>query len=327
MIDIARGGEGGYAYYRIPAIAATKAGTLLAAYECRLSQNDWDTRAVALRRSIDGGVSFGETVYIASNDSVAVNNPLLLCTRVGRILYIYQLNYERVFARISEDDGVCFSPAFELTSAFDGFRDRFDHTVCATGPGHGLELENGRLIVPVWLSNSPQREHKPSVCGVIMSDDSGLSWKSGGIVGDAPDMPNLSETTAVQLPDGRIMLNIRNDGEKRRHALSFSDDGGETWSAPVFEEAFVDPVCFSSTLRTDGRIFYSGCDCENDRRNLTIRVSEDNGGSWSVFAHVYDKAGYSDIAAVKDAVFCLFERDELSAISLERLPLREKAEK
>jgi sialidase-1 len=95
MTDIEKRGEGGFGYYRIPAIVCTAAGTLLVSYECRLTPDDWDTRAVGLRRSTDGGKTWSKRVIPGFHDSLAVNNPVLCALRDGRVIFIYQLNYER----------------------------------------------------------------------------------------------------------------------------------------------------------------------------------------------------------------------------------------
>jgi sialidase-1 len=54
--DLFKGGEDGFALYRIPGIVTTAKGTVLAYCEARLDgKSDWGEIEVHLRRSTDGG--------------------------------------------------------------------------------------------------------------------------------------------------------------------------------------------------------------------------------------------------------------------------------
>src|SRR5690606_5026964 len=66
---------------------------------------------------------------------------------------LYCHTYARVFAMCSADDGATFSAPVEITAALEAFRERYPWRVIATGPGHGIQLDHGRLVVPVWLSD------------------------------------------------------------------------------------------------------------------------------------------------------------------------------
>lgn len=319
MIDIEKRGEGGFGCYRIPAIICTAAGTLIVSYECRLTPNDWDTRAVGMGRSSDGGKTWSERVLLGSHDSLAVNNPVLCAMRDGGIIFLYQLNYERTFVRRSFDDGLTFSQEKEITAAFENFQPVYDFNVCAVGPGHGIELTNGRIVIPVWLASNPKRHHSPSVTASLVSDDGGATWQSGDVIAASDKLPNPNETTAVQLEDGSVMFNIRHQGKTRRRAVSVSPDGKCGFTEPAFDYDLSDPQCFGSLLGVPDKrlIAYSGCDSETARENLRIKLSLDSGSTWSSGIEVYDKAGYSDIAYSDGKIYCFFERDNLTALSVE----------
>lgn len=317
MTDIEKSREGGYGCYRIPSVVCTAAGTVLLAYECRLTPNDWDTRAVGLRRSRDGK-NWSGRVLLGTHDSLAVNNPVLTALRDGSVLLLYQLDYRRTFVRRSFDEGLTFSPAMEITASFEDFRPAYDFNVCATGPGHGIELKNGRVVIPVWLASNPKREHWPSVTASLVSDDCGETWQGGDVIFASDMLPNPNETAAVQLGDGRVLFNIRHTGKTRRRAISISPDGKKGFSEPVLDEALKDPICFGSLFALDdkGLIAYSGCDSETARENLKIKLSLDDGRTWFKEIFVYDKAGYSDIAYSNGILYCFFERDHLSALTV-----------
>ncbi len=321
MKDIEISGKDRYAVYRIPAVAVSAKGTIFTACECRISRDDWDTRAIGMKISRDGGESFGERMIMAEDDALAVNNPLLCALPDGRIILLYQKNYERTFVRISDDDGMSFSGAFEITSCFDGFSSRHPFNVCAIGPGHGTVMSDGRIVVPVWLAMNPQRCHWPSVSGTIYSDDRGESWHAGVIIEADDELVSPSETASCNLSDGSLLLNLRHAGDSRRRGLCVSADGASDGkcSRRVFCEDLADPVCFASMVNSigSGRIYYCGCDSTEGRINLTLKYSDDDGAHWKVSKRIYPSAGYSDIAACGDKIFCFFERDDLSALVFE----------
>ena len=54
-------GEGGYFLYRIPALAVSTKGTILAFAEARKNDgHDWDDTDIVLRRSFDSGQTWGD---------------------------------------------------------------------------------------------------------------------------------------------------------------------------------------------------------------------------------------------------------------------------
>jgi sialidase-1 len=340
------GGVGGYKLYRIPGIVVTKAGTILAYCEARkFTGGDWDTIDIEMRRSTDGGQTFSEPEVIAhvnvpiTRSTVAVerkqgketdityNNPVAIPDRSGLLHFLFCIDYMRVFYMRSTDDGKSFSTPVEITSAFDAFRPEYVWRVVATGPGHGIQLSNGRLVVPIWMALGTQGNgHGPSVNSTVYSDDHGATWHRGDIaVPNTPDFPSPNETDAVQLADGRVMLNVRTAGKNLR-TIVISKDGATHWTTPRLQEDLPDPICFASlerlsTKKSGGknRLLFSNPDNlsrqdgksgpSRDRKNLTVRVSYDEGTSWTVKKVIEPGiAGYSDLAVMPDGtILCLYE--------------------
>jgi sialidase-1 len=190
----------------------------------------------------------------------------------------------------------------------------------ATGPGHGIRLSNGRLLVPVWLSTGTGgHAHRPSAVSVISSVDHGRSWKRGEIVVADPNPVNPSETAAVELADGRVMLNIRHESEPHLRGVSVSRDGMTGWSPMRLDEALPEPVCFGSLARLSrrpgedkDRILFVNPHNEKgrERRNLTVKLSEDEGRTWPVSRSIEPgTSGYADLAVGADGtIFCFYER-------------------
>jgi sialidase-1 len=344
-IDLWTGGEGGYKMYRIPGLVVTKKGTVLAYAEARrFSGNDWDSIDIVLRRSTDGGRAFSPQSVIAhvSGDihrnpvamerkqakptDITYNNPVAIADRNGTVHFLFCLEYMRVFYMRSTDDGKTFSSPVEITPAFAAFRSDYDWRVVATGPGHGIQLRNGRLIVPIWLAlGTGGNGHHPSVAATVYSDDHGQTWHRGAIaVPSTPDFPDPNETTAAQLPDGRVMLNVRTEAPQNRRTVVISPDGATNWSAPRLQEDLPDPICFASLLAVGRNLFFSnpenltrvdGKDRPNkDRRNLTIHFSNNGGAAWPVKRTIAPGvAGYSDLASLPDrTILCLYETGDPS---------------
>ena len=101
-----------------------------------------------------------------------------------------------------------------------------DWTWYATGPGHGIQLVSGRLIIPCdYQVKVNLRADDPEYALVIYSDDGGAIWQMGGQLG-----PGCDESIAVQTADGGLYLNCRNKAEVGFRVFGRSTDGGLTFS-------------------------------------------------------------------------------------------------
>lgn len=71
-----RAGQEGYASFRIPAVVATRTGDLLAFCEGRVgSRDDFGNIDVVLKRSTDGGRTWGPLQVAARNGDALAGNP------------------------------------------------------------------------------------------------------------------------------------------------------------------------------------------------------------------------------------------------------------
>src|SRR5581483_9341354 len=218
-----------------------------------------------------------------------------------------------------DDDGQTFVKPREITAAFDAFRPEYPWQVLATGPGHGIRLTNGRLLVPIWLSTGTGRgAHRPSCVSVIVSDDAGATWQRGAVVCADPHPTNPSEAAAVQLADGRVMLNIRHEAEPHLRAVSVSDTGLTGWSPLRYDRDLPEPVCQGTLARLseppdDPRTRLLFANPHNpvgrERKNLTVKLSYDEGQTWAEAKTVESgPSGYSDLAVGPDGrTLCFFE--------------------
>jgi len=346
--DLFTAGEHGYKVYHIPGVAVSAKGTVLAWCEARRDGSDWDDIHILLRRSTDDGKTWGEPKSIVDvpgpktknpyalklkhtdPKTVTYNNPVMITDKDGTLHLLFCLEYMRCFYQRSNDDGLTWSLPTEITNTFESFKKDYAWTVLATGPNHGIQLENGRLIVPVWLSTGTGgNAHRPSVTATVYSDDQGKTWMAGEIAVPCTDeWINPNETVAVQLQDGRVMLNVRNESKAHRRIVVISEDGATNWSQPRFDDALNEPICMAGLTRHvfDGKdvLLFSNPDNlsradgkeapgkSRDRKNMTVKLSEDSGESWSLTKVLESGwSAYSDIIVTpNDTILCFYGRSE-----------------
>lgn len=347
QVSLFEGGEGGHKLYRIPGVVVTHRGTILVYCEGRrFTGNDWDTIDLMFRRSTDGGKTFSPARVIGqvagpiernpvsierkqgNVSDVTYNNPVAIADRNGTVHFLFCINYMRVFYMRSDDDGQTFSTPVEITESLAAFRPAYAWRVVATGPGHGIQLANGRLLVPIWLAlGTKGNGHGPSSNATIYSDDHGKTWHCGEIaIPDTPEFPSANETAAVQLSDGRVMLNARVPSARNRRVVVISPNGATHWSAPRYQEDLPDPICAAGFVSLpEGRhkrlLLFSNPDnltradgkdvVSKDRQNVTIRVSKDQGATWTIKRAIEPgRSGYSDLAMMPNRdILCLYEAD------------------
>jgi sialidase-1 len=344
------GDDPAYNIYHIPGIVVTAKGTVLAWCEARkrpAGVSDWDDIRILLRRSTDEGTTWSAPRSIANvpgpktknpfalrmknvdPKDVTYNNPVLIADRDGKIHMVFCLEYMRVFYQRSDDDGLTWSVPAEITQTFEAFKTHYPWTVLATGPNHSIQLKTGRLVVPVWLSTGTGgNAHRPSVTATIYSDDQGQTWRAGDIAVPCTEhWINPNETVAVELADGRVMLNVRSESAAHRRLVTTSKDGATGWSTPRFDEALFEPICMGGIIRLSlaaegggkNRILFSnphnlaradGKEApgkSRDRKNVSVKLSYDEGQTWSVNKAIEPGPSmYSDLAVTKDGTILCF---------------------
>lgn len=317
-----RAGDDGLAVFHVFGLTTTVAGSVLAFAEARLEQHDADPHHLAVRRSRDGGRTWEPLRYARRSDGVQsfVNPTPLVDRESGRIFLFHAECFRdagntggspdssRLYVVTSDDDGETWSSPTELTQLFDG--DPNGQTLHMPGPGHGLQLSDGRLVLQVWHRRAiafPVVERRYGVT-VIVSDDGGATWQAGGGVPFDGAYP-LNEARLIERPDGAlVVLGRYASGGIHPRIVSVSTDRGVTWSPPVLD-ASARPVNAIDTgvvrltglgEREDSRIVFSRTDSPT-RRNMTVSISYDEGMSWP-YSRVLTAgpASYSDTVALPD---------------------------
>ncbi len=322
-----KSGDNGYHTFRIPALVVTDNGTVLAFAEGRKNTgSDAGDIDIVLKRSEDGGETWSELQVVWDDGENTCGNPAPVIDRktgVISLLTTWNLGADResqiidrssgdtrrVFVTQSADNGVTWSPPIEITEHVK----KDNWAWYATGPCQGIQIANGkyknRLVIPCDHIEAVTKKYYSHV---IYSDDHGKSWQLGGRT--PTDMAN--ECTVAEISGGKLLLNIRNyDRTHKCRKTTVSSDGGLTWSALKPDKTLAEPICQAAMYRYSfGRkkknklLFTNPADPEK-RRNMTLRLSYDDGESWAKSMVLYSgPAAYSDITKLPDgSIGCFYE--------------------
>lgn len=240
--------EQGYSRIQAPALAQAPNGDLLLFAEGRSNPRSAAERIaqqtlpagdtdIILRRSSSQGTSWDEQISIVAGQGTdqTFAFPQVVTTASGEIILHYSLlpghaqdgNYafdasqQRVYQVVSVDNGQSWSAPSEITDDL-----QLPAGYVKSGPGHGIELTSeafkNRLVMPVVHDGRQVR--------VALSDDGGQSWRlSERIPGN-----NRQSGTVVELADSRLMMVVGHGNTRpRNRVVSYSNDGGETWTTPT----------------------------------------------------------------------------------------------
>jgi sialidase-1 len=319
-------GQDGYHTYRIPALITTPKGTLLAFCEGRKNnRQDHGDIDLLIKRSTNGGRTWSTQQVVHEEGGtleITIGNPCpVIDQSSGTIWLPFNRDNDCVLMTKSVDDGLTWSPPVDIS---------YDVRVAgwgwhAAGPGVGIQLRQGpragRLVIPCdhgERHNGSDAKHSH----VFFSDDHGASWRLGG------SLPmHTDECQVVELTDGTLLINMRNywgrDGGQPENggirAVARSSDGGETWSEMEFDRTLVEPVCQASFLRYTwpeeqgrSRLLFSNPASSEQRVQMTVRLSYDEGGSWPIQRVLHSgPSAYSCLTVLPDlTIGCLYERGD-----------------
>lgn len=344
LVDVFVPVEDGYPAIRIPSLVTAQSGTLLAFAEGRQG-GDHSENDIILKRSLDGGETWGPLITVNDQGILALNNPQAVVLDSGQILLMYQrsrLGEHKAssgsgpdsyftFTQTSNDEGLTWSEPADVS---DQVKRSEIVTSVSSGPGIGIVLRRGkykgRIIMP--FNQGPFGDWRVYAA---FSNDDGLSWQMGNVAeGDGKGHGN--EVQMVELSDGRLMLNARTQGQggTKHRKIALSVDGGQSWSPLEIDRSLIDPVCQASILRyswpeeveprgSGGRILFANPHSQSGRENGMLQVSSDEGVTWSVHSTIYPGGfAYCCLTKLNDGrVGVLFERDEYKAISFLSLEL------
>jgi len=333
FVVIHRQGDADCHTFRIPGIAVTNEGTLLAVYDMRYrSRRDLQEHIdIGLSRSTDGGktwepprpiMDMGEYGGLPQEQNGCSDPNILVDETTGEILVsavwthgkpgTHQWNGDgsepgldihrssQFMIVRSSDDGKTWSQPENWTARL---KNPAWH-LFAPAPGNGITLRDGTLVVPT----AGRDEEGAKFSNFMWSNDHGQNWTLA-----SPARSMTSECAVAQLSDGTLMLNMRDDrnrqdkSETNGRAVSVTSNLGKTWTVHSSDHgALPEPVCMASLISHEldnGRtvLFFANPNDKSKRRNMTVRMSLDDGRSWPAQI-VVDKTGgaYSSLVMVDD---------------------------
>ncbi|MBC7233587.1 MAG: exo-alpha-sialidase [Chloroflexi bacterium] len=311
--------------YRIPAMIVLPGDVLIAFAESRLDpMSDLLDINLVMKRSLDGGHTWSALQVVQDMGNHTVHSPCPVFDRDTQTVWLpFCVDYKRLFMITSTDYGVTWSTPRDLSQEL-GLP---EGTWCHNGPGNGIQMSTGRLVIPTCLGQAR----------ILYSDDHGVTWKIS-----EPMTPKKVGTQILEVGigtepqvfervDGALCANLRYKRGKYR-IVTCSHDGGETWEPWSFQEDLPDPGTQASIMRftsekegMKNRLLFSAPGAPY-RGEFTIRLSYDEGKTWPVSKLVYEgAAGYSQLAVLSDySILALFETgkyDLRESITLIRVDL------
>ncbi len=301
--------------YRIPAIVTATNGDLIAAIDERVpSCGDlkWSKDInIVLRRSSDNGKSWSEIETVVNFPyGKSASDPSMIVDNITKEIFLFynfmDLEKEKDVYYLhvvkSSDNGKTWTKPIDITSQIT--KPEWHNDFKFITSGRGIQTSTGKLLHCMVNLNSGMH--------LFGSDDHGKTWHFI----DVPISP-ANESKVVELADGSWMVNARTNGKKMRY-VHVSSDEGKTWITKP-EPFLIDPGCNASIIRytsvKDGfkknRLLFSNAKMEKGRKNMTVRISYDEGKTWTEGKTIYTgRSAYSSMTILKNGdIGLFFEKD------------------
>jgi sialidase-1 len=331
--------------YRIPGLVTTIKGTLIGVYDTRKNssvdlQEDIN---IGMSRSTDGGNSWAKMKVIVDMGEWGgrpqiengIGDPSILVDQNTNTIWVAGIwahghpgernwyasqpgispeETSQLVLVKSEDDGITWSKPINITTQI---KNPSWHLLLQ-GPGKGIMLKNGTLVFPAQFKDDNEVPHST----IIFSTDHGINWKIG-----KGAKSHTTEAQVVELRDGSLMLNMRDDRGGYRSVMT-SQDLGMSWQEhPSSRRLLPEPICMASLIkhtysehdiRKEVLIFSNPAD-SLDRQNMTIKLSFDEGMSWPEQYHtMIDEGmgrGYSCLTSIdENTIGILYEGSQADLV-------------
>lgn len=228
----------------------------------------------------------------------------------------------------STDDGLTWSFPDNITSKTK----RPEWWLFAPAPGQGITLSDGTLVFPTQGRDAKGEPFS----NITYSKDRGKTWVTSN-----PAYHNVTECSVVELNDGSLMLNMRdnrNRGNQEvngRRICTTTNLGNDWVEHPTSRKALVEPTCMASLHRHEytqegekkSVLLFVNPNDYKTRDKLTLKVSFDDGKTWPeahwILFDEYRSAGYSCITSIdENSIGILYESSQADLAFL-RISLKE----
>lgn len=340
-ITVFESGMDGYASFRIPAMVKLKTGQLIAFAEGRVEgAGDYGNVDLVYKMSVDSGKTWGGLQIAVDYDKLQAGNPApvvdLLDPRYpdGRLFLFYNTgdNHENevrkgnglreVWYISSTDQGLSWTEPVNITTAVHrpnqphrnpAYNFEEDWRTYANTPGQAMQFVSGDYAGRIFVaanhsSGDPQPNGRDYQAHGYYSDDHGSTFHLSPTI----PLPGSNESMAAQISENGLYMNSRNQqGNVKQRIVSYSPNGGTSWTSSHYDPHLPDPVNQGSTtsiLLDDGRFLLAFCNTADTlkRNNLTLRLSKDGGKTWffnKLIASAPKDYPGSSYAAYSDLVF------------------------
>ncbi|WP_341225336.1 sialidase family protein [uncultured Arcticibacterium sp.] len=314
----------GVTCYRIPSLITAKNGDLIAAIDERVPScgdlkysNDIN---IVMRRSTDNGDTWSEIKTIVDYPlGQSASDPSMILDKTTGAIFLFfnfmdladekDIYYLKVTK--STDNGKTWSLPIDITSQVSKPEWRNDFKFITSG--RGIQTQSGKLLHTIV--NLEKGLH------VFGSDDHGINWY-------LIETPILSsdESKIVELADGSLMINSRVNKAGMRYIHTSKDEGATWYTKP--DSSLIDPGCNASLIRylsKDGQniLLFSNANSSKERQNLSIKLSYDEGKSWTKGKTIYSgSSAYSSMTVLANGdIGLFFEKDDYQKNAFVRLKL------
>lgn len=299
-IAVRQSGDDGIYSYRIPGLVTTNKGTLVAVYDIRhtTSIDLQENIDVGISRSLDGGISWepmqtvidmGEWGGRPQSENGIGDPSILVDEKTGRIFiiatWVHGLGNRRAWNLVgsgmtpketaqimmvySDDDGKTWSEPKSITPQIKNP----EWTFTLAGPGRGITMKDGTLVFPIQYIDKGEPR-----ASIMFSKDHGNTWHTYNYA-----KSNTTEAQVAELSDGSLILSMR-DNRGTGRALAVTKDLGKTWKVHPYDKKLIDPVCMAGLLSCsysgNNLLFFSNCADSKQRKNITVKMSFDDGMNW-----------------------------------------------
>ena len=219
--------------------------------------------AIVMKRSRDGGKTWSERLPVPDNWRTSQEVPTIhrVVDAAGKKRLIVFSGLHPARMAMSEDDGKTWTPLAALGDW--GGIVVMGCVVKKSKPGHYLAMfhDDGRFFRKGGAKTyrATRKAKRPVVMTTYQtsSTDGGLTWSQPRAVFASSDV-HLCEPGAIRSPDGKTLaILLRENRRKRNSHVMFSNDDGQTFTAPRELPAALTGDRHTARYVSDGRLFVS----------------------------------------------------------------------